>query len=202
MSIRRTLEFEADGSADAGPVQLPFHGRSEALSRLKHYVLRCEMEAPVAVEQVFRVFEDPYNLARITPPWLSFRVMNRERVAMRRGAEINYTIRWLGLPIRWKTLISDYRPPLVFVDTQEKGPYVWWHHTHAFVPVEGGTRVTDEVRYILPLGAMGQAAHALMVGRQLKQIFEYRQKTLPALIGGDLARYRMSGVRIAVEQQV
>jgi ligand-binding SRPBCC domain-containing protein len=163
---------------------------------MRHYVLRCEMEAPVPVEQAFRVFEDPYNLARITPPWLSFRVVNLEHVSMRKGAEIDYTIKWLGVPMKWKTLISDYHPPFVFVDTQEKGPYVWWHHTHAFTPTVAGTRVTDEVRYILPMGALGRAAHTLVVGRQLKQIFEYRRKMLPTLIGGDLARYRTSDVSV------
>ena len=154
------------------------------------------MEAPVPVEQAFRVFEDPYNLARITPPWLNFRVINQERVIMRQDAEIDYRIQWLGLPLKWKTRISEYHPPFVFVDQQEKGPYVWWHHTHSFVPVDGGTLVTDEVRYILPLGPLGSLAHSLMVGKQLRQIFEYRQKTLPALIGGDPERYRLSEVRI------
>jgi ligand-binding SRPBCC domain-containing protein len=154
------------------------------------------MDAPVPVEQAFRVFEDPYNLARITPPWLSFQVANRENVSMRQNAEIEYTIRWLGLPMKWKTIISEYHPPFAFVDTQEKGPYVWWHHTHAFVPSENGTLVIDEVRYILPLGPLGRLAHVLLVERQLKQIFRYRQKTLPALIGGDLSRYGTADVTV------
>lgn len=160
------------------------------------YVLQCEMIAPVTLEEAFRVFEDPYNLARITPPWLSFRVTSRERVVMRPGAEITYTIRWLGLPMKWKTLISRYDPPHCFVDQQEEGPYVLWRHTHTFTPVAEGVRVADEVQYILPLGPLGKAAHALLVGRQLKGIFEYRQRTLPSLIGGDLHRYRSSDVVI------
>lgn len=164
---------------------------------MKHYVLRCEMEAPVSLQQAFHVFEDPYNLARITPRSLSFRVVNRDPVVMRKGAEIHYTIKWLGLPMKWKTLISEYKPPSVFIDTQESGPYVWWHHTHGFVPTANGTLVTDEVRYILPLGPLGRIAHDMAVGRQLKRIFEFRQKTLPGLIGGDLDRYRTSPVTIS-----
>jgi ligand-binding SRPBCC domain-containing protein len=115
---------------------------------------------------------------------------------MRLNAEIEYSIRWLGMPMGWKTVISEYHAPFAFVDTQEEGPYVWWHHTHAFVPSETGTLVSDEVRYILPLGMLGRLAHVLLVERQLKQIFRYRQKTLPMLIGGDLSRYRTAEVTV------
>lgn len=154
------------------------------------------MVAPVTPEEAFRVFEDPHNLAKITPPWLNFQVAGSERIVMRKGAEIEYRIRWFGLPIRWKSLISDYQPPLRFVDQQTEGPYALWRHAHEFTATANGTRVLDEVHYVLPMGALGNLAHALVVGNQLKEIFRHRQRTLPALIGGDKLRYRYSDVTI------
>ncbi len=147
------------------------------------YLLRCRLLAPLPIEKTFEAFEDPRNLARITPPWLSFRVTTGGDIAMRKGAEIEYTIRWLGLPMRWKTLITGYDPPRSFVDEQARGPYSLWRHRHTFEAVAEGTIVTDSVEYRLPLGALGRIAHALVVGRQLKGIFAYRQRAMDGLLG-------------------
>ena len=79
------------------------------------YVLDCELITPAEIGKVFAVFENPYNLAKITPSWLGFRILT-EDVRMRKGAEIEYQFRWLGLPLNWKTEITDYNPPESFVD--------------------------------------------------------------------------------------
>jgi hypothetical protein len=39
--------------------------------------LECEMTAPVAIERAFALFQDPYNLAKVTPAWLSFQIVTR-----------------------------------------------------------------------------------------------------------------------------
>ncbi len=71
---------------------------------------------------------------------------------MRKGAEITYTIKWLGIPMHWKTVIGDYEPPILFVDEQVEGPYALWRHQHKFSPTPEGTRVGDRVEYALPFG--------------------------------------------------
>lgn len=131
---------------------------------------------------MFRVFEDAHNLARITPPWLNFRILTG-RIDMRPGAEIDYVIRMNGLPMKWKTLITEYEPPSYFVDLQMKGPYSLWHHRHDFVETPDGTIVADTVDYSLPFGPLGHLAQALMVRRQLLEIFDYRQNAMPELLG-------------------
>jgi ligand-binding SRPBCC domain-containing protein len=102
---------------------------------------------------------------------------------MNNGAIIDYTIRWFGMPIRWRTRILSYRPPEMFVDEQLKGPYTLWHHTHTFMPTVRGTEMTDVVRYRLPAGVAGRMAHALLVRRQLEEIFDYRAKTIGRIFG-------------------
>ena len=147
------------------------------------YTLRCETLAPLPIGGVFRVFEDPYNLARLTPPWLHFRLTSKERVEMRKGAEIDYVIRWLGVPMRWRTVIAEYDPPHLFVDEQVRGPYPLWRHRHTFETAAEGTLVRDRVDYALPFGVLGRAAHAMLVGAQLRRIFAYRQAKLDELFG-------------------
>jgi ligand-binding SRPBCC domain-containing protein len=148
-----------------------------------HFVLECEMTTSASLRDAFTVFENPYNLARITPSWLNFRILD-EGVEMRNGAEISYRIRWLGLSMKWKTLITAYEPPFHFVDEQVRGPYTLWRHLHTFRPSTEGTVVSDRVEYILPLGFLGRLAHSAMVAAQLKQIFRFRQRKLAKLIGG------------------
>lgn len=103
---------------------------------------------------------------------------------MRKGAEIEYTIRWLGLPMHWKTLIVEYEPPFLFIDEQAKGPYSLWRHRHTFTPTEQGVLVGDHVEYALPFGSIGQLIHAVVVRRQLEAIFRFRQQELGKLLGG------------------
>ncbi len=148
------------------------------------YTLECEMLTNSSLEETFAVFEDPYNLARITPPSLNFKVTSNERVQMRKGAEIEYTIRWLGLPMHWKTLILEYEPPFLFVDEQAKGPYSQWRHRYTFQSTPKGVLVGDHVEYALPFGPLGRLTHALGVRRQLESIFRFRQQELGKILGG------------------
>jgi len=61
-----------------------------------------------------------------------------------------------------------------FVDEQERGPYALWQHAHEFVAMGGGVLMRDRVRYALPLGPLGTAAHALLVRALLARIFDFR----------------------------
>lgn len=140
------------------------------------------MTAPVSISQAFAIFEDPYNLAKLTPAWLNFKVVS-EGVGMRQGAEIDYVIRWLGLPIRWKTVITGYDPPRGFVDEQSRGPYALWRHQHFLKETASGTEISDCVTYTLPLGIFGEIAHSVVVRRQLLEIFRFRQAAVSELVG-------------------
>jgi ligand-binding SRPBCC domain-containing protein len=133
-------------------------------------------------DAVFPFFASPENLAIITPPWLGFRILTPLPLEVRTGTFIDYTIRWLGIPVRWRTLITEYQPSVKFVDQQIKGPYRFWHHEHAFEAVAGGTRMTDRVTYILPFGRLGDLAHRLLVRRQLEEIFDYRAASIARIL--------------------
>jgi ligand-binding SRPBCC domain-containing protein len=131
---------------------------------------------PLPPEEVFPFFGDALNLEAITPPWLGFRVVTPGPIEMEPGARIEYRLRLHGIPIRWRTTIAVWDPPHRFVDVQLSGPYRMWHHTHDFEPAaDGGTLMRDTVRYALPFGPLGAAAHRLLVRRDLEAIFDYRR---------------------------
>lgn len=147
------------------------------------YVLECELITPASIEETFAVFQNPYNLAKITPPSLGFRIIT-QGLDMRKGAEIDYQLRWMGLPLSWKTEITEYDAPRYFVDEARHSPYSFWRHRHTFRESAEGTVVSDRVEYDLPFGPLGKLAHKLAVSGQLRRIFEYRQKAILDLLGG------------------
>lgn len=138
-------------------------------------LLRLEMQVDRPIEDVFEFFADAWNLERITPPELRFRILTPRPLEMMQGTLIDYRLRLFGVRVRWKTLISDWTPPHRFVDEQLHGPYREWVHTHTFESIPEGTLIRDEVRYRLPLGPLGWPARPL-VRLHLHRIFEYRQR--------------------------
>ena len=151
------------------------------------YTIDRTQRVPRPRREVFPFFADAANLERLTPGFLSFRIVTPLPIAMRSGALIDYRIKLFGLPMTWRTLIESYEPGERFVDVQLKGPYRLWRHTHTFRDVPGGTEIRDHVEYALPLGPLGRIAHALMVKRTLGRIFDHRERVMADMFGVMLA---------------
>src|SRR5215210_768060 len=135
-----------------------------------YYELTDRLVVASDIEPTWDFFSRADNLPVITPAWLNFEVRTPMPVEMRRGTLLDYTIRWAGVPVKWRTRIIDWSPPRQFIDIQVRGPYALWHHQHVFAPVGEGVSCEDHVIYKLPAGWLGRAVHAAAVGRQLKDI--------------------------------
>jgi len=132
-------------------------------------------------ERAFEFYAEARNLEAITPPWLGFRMITQGTIEMRAGALIDYRLKLHGVPVRWRTRIEVWEPPLRFVDVQLRGPYSLWEHTHTFErDGDDAVLITDRVRYALPLGPLGGIAHAIFVRRDLERIFNYRAMAVAA----------------------
>jgi len=159
-------------------------------------VLERRQWVPTPLDETFEFYADPRNLSRITPGWLGFRILGFEPQAgstlpadwteappMAAGLRIHYSVRPLGFPQRWTSLITEWDPPHAFVDEQVRGPYRSWRHRHEFRSVRGGTELVDRVEYGLPFGPIGRLAHLLLVRRQLESIFDFRARTAAEMFG-------------------
>jgi ligand-binding SRPBCC domain-containing protein len=145
------------------------------------HVLAREQSVSRPRHEVFAFFADAANLERITPSRLRFAIQTPLPIAMRPGAIIDYRLSLFGVPFRWHTVIEVFEPETRFIDVQASGPYALWRHLHEFVDAPGGgTLIRDRVEYQLPLGPVGELAHALFVRRQLETIFDYRRRVIEA----------------------
>lgn len=155
---------------------------------MKVHVLEREQLVPRPQREVFAFFSNARNLEAITPAFLRFRIETPEPIAMRAGSRIAYALSLFGVPLRWLTLIEAWEPEERFVDVQLRGPYALWRHTHTFRAAPGGTLVRDRVEYALPLGWLGEVAHALLVRRTLARIFDHRRDRIARLLAAPPAR--------------
>ncbi len=140
-----------------------------------NFQLRTEQVLPQPIEPVFNFFADAANLESITPPWLNFRITSEQPIEIKKGAIIDYRLRLRVIPIRWRTLISEWQPNERFVDEALKSPYKLWRHLHEFEPCDGGTLAKDTVEYQVPFGRI---VERLFVRNELRKIFDYRYQQL------------------------
>ncbi len=141
-------------------------------------LLSASLWLPRPRAEVFPFFADALNLNRLTPAYLHFRIMTPSPIEMRPGCLIDYRIRLHGIPLRWRTRISAWEPPMRFVDEQMHGPYRLWIHEHLFEEDNGGTLCLDRVEYAV---AGGWLVDTLFVRRDLRRIFSYRRQILKDL---------------------
>ncbi len=145
---------------------------------MAEYILERKQIIASPVAAVFDFFADAGNLERITPPELNFKITSPQPIDIKKGALIDYQLKLRGIPITWKTEITQWNPPHDFVDTALKSPYKQWIHLHTFEESENGeTIMRDKVRYRLPLEPLGDIAH-FYVKKELKYIFDYRYKVI------------------------
>ena len=156
---------------------------------MRIHTLHREQLLPLPPAAVFPFFADAANLEAITPPLLRFRVTTPQPLQIGPGALIDYRLRVHGVPIGWQSRIDEWSPPHRFVDLQVRGPYARWHHTHTFRGTpEGGTLMTDTVRYAIGYGPLGELAHRLLVRRDLERIFDHRANAIIPLLARDNER--------------
>jgi uncharacterized protein (TIGR01777 family) len=129
-------------------------------------------------EEIFPFFSQAENLEEITPPWLKFQMTRKSTQMIEENTLIDYTLKIHGIPVRWQSRIEDWKPNQGFVDTQTRGPYRKWHHTHRFEKVKDGTLLIDRVLYRVPGGLLGKMILGKKIRQDIETIFNYRRKKI------------------------
>jgi ligand-binding SRPBCC domain-containing protein len=149
---------------------------------MKIFQIKSEQTLNITLEESWDFFSNPRNLPKITPPWLKLKVTSNVPEKMYAGMIITYKVYpFLGIPSNWVTEITQVKEKNFFIDEQRFGPYKFWHHQHHFRESDKGIEMEDIVTYALPFDPLSRSVNNLLVGKKVKEIFDYREKVLSKL---------------------
>ncbi len=132
---------------------------------------------PRPAAEIFAWHERPGALQRLCPPWERVEVVSATG-GVRDGARVTVRNQVGPFWMEWQMEHRDYVAGRQFRDVQLSGPFAKWEHLHRIEPAgESACRLTDEISYRLPGGALGRAVAGGFVRRQLARLFAWRHAT-------------------------
>ncbi|MEC7262726.1 MAG: SRPBCC family protein [Bacteroidota bacterium] len=148
------------------------------------YQLHAKQVLPISKMEAWQFLSDPKNLKTITPEHMGFDIISGDDKNMYPGQIIQYKVNPLPLfSTKWVTEITHVKEGEYFVDEQRFGPYALWHHKHFLKEIPGGVEMEDVIDYKIPFGILGRLSQILFIKKQLKTIFEFRERKLNELFG-------------------
>lgn len=151
---------------------------------MKLYQLHSTQVLPISKQEAWNFLSSPKNLKVITPDHMGFHILSGADKPMFSGQIIQYIVKpFPFFNTKWVTEITHVAQGDYFVDEQRFGPYALWHHKHFLKEVEGGVLMEGIIDYKLPFGILGQLAYPIVVKKQLREIFKYREQKLIELFG-------------------
>ncbi|MEZ6069610.1 MAG: TIGR01777 family oxidoreductase [Pirellulales bacterium] len=155
-------------------------------------------ELPVSAEAAFAWHMRPGALERLTPPWVSMRVVRRDP-GIREGAQVELALSVAGVPVRWLAEHHDFQWGRGFSDLQRRGPFAHWHHHHRFEPLAADRCVLEDcVEYALPAERLTAPLAAARIERQVDTMFAYRHAVTVADLTAHARHKEQATMRIAV----
>lgn len=129
---------------------------------------------PATIGQVMAFHEDPAALKRLTPFPIIVQLHRDDRTSLTDG-ELEFTL-WFGpLPVRWLALHEPGPVATSFVDRTLRGPVESWVHQHIFREVPGGVELTDRITIAHRKGGVwGLFTRLFFGGLPLRFLFVYR----------------------------
>ena len=132
---------------------------------------RSVINAPVDALMDFH--QHPKAFQRLTPPPIFVQIHRNALESLQQG-EVEFTL-WFGpVPVRWLAE-HDHGPiETSFVDRQLKGPLQRWEHTHTMQKTANGTELVDHIEIEHPQGWRGLLTRLFFGGLPLRFLFIYR----------------------------
>jgi ligand-binding SRPBCC domain-containing protein len=137
-------------------------------------IIRSRGWVAAPVDEVFRFFDDPANLAKLMPPPVQIRLVRVEPAPPRPGSIFEFRYGLGPVQRSWTVRLVDRVVDERFVDETIVGPMRRFHHSHAFTPGRRGTWIEDRIDYhVGPDGPIGSAVDWL-AGWVMRATFVWR----------------------------
>jgi len=145
---------------------------------MAHFLKQSKISAPA--KQVFAWHERPDAFSSLLPPWEHMEVLSQSGPISETGSQIALRIYVLGpIFIDWISEHHDYHTGREFQDTQIKGPFQHWTHTHRVTPIdESSCILEDSIDYALPFSPLSDWVAGWVVNQKLSRMFEYRHEQM------------------------
>jgi ligand-binding SRPBCC domain-containing protein len=141
---------------------------------MKTSVFEHRSTMPTTLEQMWAFHDAPNAFTTLTPPPIFVQMHRNERTSLTSG-EVEFTL-WFGpLPVRWTARHEPGPTPTSFIDRQVKGPMDYWEHQHIMQEVPGGVELIDRITLGYPKAfPRSLFTHLLFGALPLRILFVYR----------------------------
>ncbi len=132
---------------------------------------------PFSAEKLWAFHERKDAFELLVPPWQKMEVI-KPPSSLAVGTKVVLRAK-LG-PF-WRDVEAEhieYDPDnMIFADRLVKGPFAKWIHRHIVTKLgENESKLTDDLEYELPLGALGRVLGGWYARRELERLFEFRHE--------------------------
>ncbi|MBX0323465.1 SRPBCC family protein [Halomicroarcula sp. F13] len=100
------------------------------------------------------------------------------------GDVVTFRAPQFGVSFELTAEVVEFERPRQFRDVQRDGVFGSLSHEHTFASVDGGTVMTDDVRFSMPLDPLGRLG-APVARWRLARLVDYHAAALKALAEGD-----------------
>jgi ligand-binding SRPBCC domain-containing protein len=94
------------------------------------------------------------------------------------GDEVTWEATHFRIRQRLTSRITEFDPPIRFVDEMVRGAFARFRHEHKFLAVGGVTEMVDIFDYTSPLGPLGRLADGLFLKRYMTTLLRERNAYL------------------------
>ena len=148
---------------------------------IKKHVIEKKIILNNTIDSVFSFFNRIENLNQITPAWLQLQLLSPIPARLTKGSLLKFTFKLNGIPLKFKTEVSEWKAADYFVITQNEGPFLLWNHRHQFESKENKTIFYDRVEYAIPGGLLEPYLNYFYVAKKIKRVFNFRSQKLEQL---------------------
>ncbi|HEX4125035.1 MAG TPA: SRPBCC family protein [Tepidisphaeraceae bacterium] len=100
------------------------------------------------------------------------------------GDEVTWEGRHFGVTQRLSSRITAFESPSFFQDRMTKGAFKFLEHDHLFEARDGGTLMTDVMKFQAPPGPIGWIAERLVLAPHFRRFLAERGNALKAIAEG------------------
>ncbi len=151
------------------------------------FIKRSFINAPA--EKVFDWHAREGAIRRLSPPWAPLQIISKTP-GVDTGTQVRLKIKTGPVFSAWDAEHTACEPGRMFTDSQIRGPFKVWRHTHRFTPDKDGCMLEDSIEFAMPFPLDRSGLINAYIRKDLNRIFNYRhavtRRDVPLHLSGKL----------------